>query len=77
MIILGREELRLVRRIAVCPTKVIWSENGELCIIACEASFYMLRYNKQLASKYFDQGIAVSEQGIPAFTYYPNMYRYF
>ena len=58
------EELRLVRRIAVCPLQVFWSDNGELVVVACESSFYVLRYNRELVQKYFDQGVEISDQGI-------------
>eukprot|EP00455_Lapot_gusevi_P000869 TRINITY_DN1036_c0_g1_i9.p1 TRINITY_DN1036_c0_g1~~TRINITY_DN1036_c0_g1_i9.p1 ORF type:complete len:466 (-),score=191.14 TRINITY_DN1036_c0_g1_i9:54-1451(-) len=56
--------MRLVRRIAVCPRKVFWSTSGELVVLACESSFYILRYNNELVEKYFEQGIEISEQGI-------------
>jgi coatomer subunit beta' len=54
----------IVRRIDVVPRKVFWSESGELVVLACEASFYVLRYNKDLVARFDDQGVEVSEQGI-------------
>jgi coatomer subunit beta' len=35
----------LVRRIEVDPKEVYWSENGELVAIACEDTFYVLRFS--------------------------------
>ncbi|APA13899.1 hypothetical protein sscle_11g086690 [Sclerotinia sclerotiorum 1980 UF-70] len=37
----------LVRRIEVEPTEVYWSENGELVAIACEDTFYVLRFSRE------------------------------
>ncbi|BDD58203.1 hypothetical protein MPDQ_003357 [Monascus purpureus] len=37
----------LVRRIEAEPTAVYWSESGELVTLACEDSFYVLRYSKE------------------------------
>ena len=31
--------------------QVFWSDSGELCCIATEDSFYILRYNQEAASK--------------------------
>ncbi|KAK9466750.1 coatomer WD associated region-domain-containing protein [Lipomyces arxii] len=36
----------LVRRIDVVPTEVYWSDSGELVALACEDSFYVLRFSK-------------------------------
>jgi coatomer subunit beta' len=45
---------------------VFWSESGELVVLACESSFYVLRYNSDLVAKYHAQGVEVGEQGIEA-----------
>lgn len=37
----------LVRRIEVDPKEVYWSENGELVALACEDSFYVLRFSRE------------------------------
>ncbi|KAI9655862.1 MAG: Coatomer subunit beta' [Trizodia sp. TS-e1964] len=37
----------LVRRIEVDPKSVYWSENGELVTLACEETFYVLRYSRE------------------------------
>lgn len=58
------DECRIVRRIDVCPHKVFWSESGEVLVLACEDSFFVLRYNRDLVSRFFDQGIETDEQGV-------------
>lgn len=37
----------LVRRIEVEPRNVYWSESGELVCLACEDTFYVLRYSRE------------------------------
>mmetsp|Transcript_23414 Transcript_23414/g.41412 ORF Transcript_23414/g.41412 Transcript_23414/m.41412 type:complete len:687 (+) Transcript_23414:75-2135(+) len=58
------EECRLIRRIRVCPKKIFWSEGGDLCVIACKSSFYVLRYNRELVQKYLSEGVEIGENGI-------------
>lgn len=58
------DTMRLVRRIAVTPKRIYWSSTGDLCIIVCDASYYVLRYNRELVQKFFDQGIEIPDQGI-------------
>ena len=58
------DELRLIRRIAVCPKRIMWSGSGDLVVIACESSFYTLRYRSDLVQKYFEQAVPISDQGI-------------
>ncbi len=41
-----------------------WSDNGEIVVLACETSFYVLRYNRELVQKHYDQGIEISDQGM-------------
>mmetsp|Transcript_30178 Transcript_30178/g.49199 ORF Transcript_30178/g.49199 Transcript_30178/m.49199 type:complete len:985 (+) Transcript_30178:92-3046(+) len=58
------EECRLIRRIRVIPKKIYWSETGDLCVIACKASFYVLRYNRDLVGKYLNEGVEIGDNGI-------------
>ena len=37
----------LVRRIEVEPRQVYWSESGELVTLACDDTFYVLRYSRE------------------------------
>ena len=57
-------DCKIIRRIDVCPRRVFWSESGELVVLACESSFYILRLNRELVNKFIDGGVEVSEQGI-------------
>lgn len=41
------ESGQLVRRIEVEPKSVYWSESGELVTLACEDTFYVLRYSRE------------------------------
>jgi coatomer subunit beta' len=38
---------KLVRRIEVEPRNVYWSESGELVCLACEDTYYVLRYSRE------------------------------
>ncbi|KAK0248223.1 hypothetical protein B0A54_08377 [Friedmanniomyces endolithicus] len=38
---------KLVRRIEVEPKNVYWSESGELVCLACEDTYYVLRYSRE------------------------------
>lgn len=58
------ETSKIVRRIEVCPRKIFWSESGEVCVMACESSFFVLRYNHALVQRYIDQGVDFDEDGI-------------
>ena len=57
-------DCKIIRRIDVCPRRVFWSESGELVVLACESSFYILRLNRELVNKFIDNSVEVSEQGI-------------
>eukprot|EP01121_Diplochlamys_sp_Union-15-3_P002556 TRINITY_DN1226_c0_g1_i1.p1 TRINITY_DN1226_c0_g1~~TRINITY_DN1226_c0_g1_i1.p1 ORF type:complete len:1025 (-),score=223.71 TRINITY_DN1226_c0_g1_i1:90-3164(-) len=57
------KECRLIRKIDVAPKAVFWSDNGEFSTIACESSFYVLKYHKDLVAKCLATG-AVAEDGI-------------
>ncbi|OQE31253.1 hypothetical protein PENSTE_c001G07121 [Penicillium steckii] len=55
----------LVRRIEVEPTDVYWSENGDLVVLACEDSFYVLRYSREEYINGLNNGEA-DEDGVEA-----------
>ncbi len=55
------EKLRLIRRIDVVPKEVYWAESGEMVTIACEASFYILRFNRAIVEA---SPLTDSEEGI-------------
>ncbi|ETN19243.1 hypothetical protein PPTG_04610 [Phytophthora nicotianae INRA-310] len=58
------EELRLIRKIDVVVKNVFWSENGSLVVLACESSFFVLRYNKELVAQAFAAGTNSPEEGV-------------
>jgi coatomer subunit beta' len=58
------ENNELIRRIEITPKLVYWSENGELVCIACEDSFYVLRYNQQCLAKAKENPEMMTEDGI-------------
>jgi len=58
------EACRTVRRIDVCPKQIYWSDSGDVVIMACDTSYFILKYNRDLVQKYFDQNIEIGEQGI-------------
>ncbi len=45
------EKLSLIRRIDVVPKAIYWSESGEMLTIACESSFFILRFNRAVVEK--------------------------
>ncbi|KAF4315505.1 hypothetical protein JM18_008719 [Phytophthora kernoviae] len=58
------EEMRLIRKIDVVAKNVFWSENGSLVVLACESSFFVLRYNKELVAQAFAAGTNSAEEGV-------------
>ena len=54
-------ECRLVRRIDVQPKSIKWSETGELVVLVCEESFFVLRYNRDTVNAAFEAGGAIGE----------------
>ncbi|RUS24376.1 coatomer WD associated region-domain-containing protein [Jimgerdemannia flammicorona] len=54
----------VVRRIDVIPKNVYWSDSGDLLAIACEESFYILRYNRQAYVQFLESGAEVTEEGV-------------
>jgi hypothetical protein len=39
-----------VRKIDVAPREVYWSEGGELLLLACEESYFVLRYDASIVA---------------------------
>lgn len=44
--------------------QVYWSDTGDLMTIACEDSFYVLRYNRSAYSQFVEAGGQVGEEGV-------------
>ncbi|XP_062103459.1 coatomer subunit beta'-1-like [Humulus lupulus] len=57
-------ECILIRRIDVNVKNVYWVDSGDLVEIASESSFYILKYNRDVVSSFFDSGSSVDEQGV-------------
>ncbi|XP_060958893.1 coatomer subunit beta'-1 [Cannabis sativa] len=57
-------ECRLIRRIDVNVKNVYWADSGDLVAIVSDSSFYVLKYNRDVVSSYFDSGSSVDEQGV-------------
>lgn len=57
-------ECRLIRRIDVNVKNVYWADSGDLVAIASVSSFYILKYNRDVVSSYFDSGSSGDEQGV-------------
>jgi coatomer subunit beta' len=55
----------LIRRIEVEPKNVYWSESGELVAIACEDTFYVLRFSREAYVAAVQAG-EVEEDGVEA-----------
>lgn len=64
------ESTDLIRRIEITPKLLFWSENGEQVAIACEDSFYVLKYNAEaVATARQNPAELITEDGIEdAFT---------
>ena len=58
------ETSELIRRIEITPKLVFWSENGELVCIACEDSFYVLKYSADCLAKAKENPELMTEDGI-------------
>ncbi|KAF1819030.1 Coatomer, beta' subunit [Dissoconium aciculare CBS 342.82] len=57
------ESGKLVRRIEVEPKNVYWSESGELVCLACEDTYYVLRYSREQYVAALQSG-AADEDGV-------------
>ncbi|EDV24175.1 uncharacterized protein TRIADDRAFT_26362, partial [Trichoplax adhaerens] len=60
------DSLRLVRRIEIVPKTISWSDSGELCCIATEESFFVLKYNQEIVVQTPENDESVTEDGIEA-----------
>ncbi|RGB39282.1 coatomer WD associated region-domain-containing protein [Rhizophagus diaphanus] len=58
------ETCSVVRRIDVIPKSVHWSDIGDLVTIACEDTFYVLRFNRQAYTQFIESGGEVSDEGV-------------
>ncbi|KAL8043147.1 hypothetical protein ABFX02_09G099400 [Erythranthe guttata] len=57
-------ECRLIRRIDVNVKNLYWADSGDLVAIASDASFYILKFNRNVVSAHLDSGRSVDEQGV-------------
>ncbi|CAH9147058.1 unnamed protein product [Cuscuta epithymum] len=57
-------DCRLIRHIDVNVKNLYWADSGDLVAIACDSSFYILKYNRDVVSAHLDGGRSVDEQGI-------------
>ncbi|CAL5443993.1 unnamed protein product [Camellia sinensis] len=57
-------ECRLIRRIDVTVKNLYWADSGDLVAIASDASFYIIKYNRDVVSAHLDSGKPVDEQGV-------------
>lgn len=55
----------LVRRIEVEPRQVYWSESGELVALACDDTFYVLRFSRDAYLSAVQNG-EVEDDGVEA-----------
>lgn len=59
------ESTELIRRIEIQPKNVFWSDSGELCCIATEDSFFILKYSQEAVSRALEnRDDLVTEDGI-------------
>lgn len=58
------EEMRLIRKIDVAVKNVFWSETGNLVVLACADSFFVLRYNKEVVAQSFASGTNSQDEGV-------------
>lgn len=58
------ESLELIRRIEISVKNVYWSESGELCCLAADDSYYILKYDSEAVSEAFSTNQGVDEDGV-------------
>ena len=63
VVFLDWEEGALIRRIDVTPRAIYWNETGEIVLLACDDSYFVLRYNKEAVAAAVASG-QVGEEGI-------------
>ena len=47
-------------------SQIYWNDSGELVVISCDQSFYILRFNANAVVEALDQGEVDPEEGIEA-----------
>ncbi|PIA65170.1 hypothetical protein AQUCO_00100570v1 [Aquilegia coerulea] len=57
-------ECRLIRRIDVNVKNLYWADSGDMVVIASDTSFFILKYNRDIVSSYWDSGKPVEEEGV-------------
>ncbi|XP_074378908.1 coatomer subunit beta'-2 isoform X2 [Apium graveolens] len=57
-------ECRLIRRIDVTVKNLYWAESGDLVAISSDASFYILKYNRDVVYAHLESGKSADEQGV-------------
>ncbi|KMZ56206.1 Coatomer subunit beta'-1 [Zostera marina] len=57
-------QCRLIRRIDVNVKNMYWADGGDLVAIASDASFYILKFNKDIVSSYLESGRPTEEEGV-------------
>jgi len=58
------ETQELVRRIEIQPRSVYWAETGELCCIATDDSYFVLKYDQEAVATARETNQGVSEDGV-------------
>lgn len=58
------ETTELVRRIEIQPRAIYWSETGELCCIATEESYFILKFDQEAVNNAKENNTGVSEDGV-------------
>jgi len=58
------ESQELIRRIEIQPKAVYWSDNGELCCIATDESYFVLKYDSDIVQAAAENPEKVTEDGI-------------
>ena len=59
------ENQELIRRIDIQPKNVVWSENGEMCCITTEESFFILKYSQDAVNSAMEnKDETITEDGI-------------
>ncbi|WOG99222.1 hypothetical protein DCAR_0518570 [Daucus carota subsp. sativus] len=57
-------ECRLIRRIDVNVKNLYWAASGDLVAISSDASFYILKYNRDVVSAHLESGKSADERGV-------------
>ena len=63
----------LVRRIEIQPKAVYWSETGELCCIATEESYFVLKYDSEIVANADKDKASIKQTIIYLFSYLPQI----